>query len=368
MGNRVKSAIVLILVSLSVVLFFQNCADPLPEDESNTASSISGPSCSPEEFAFQGGCVPYKISCPIQNGVGTKDLITAPSLYGMCEAITCNAGYHIDSANQLCVANTIECSPSAGAIGTQTWNGSAYNSCVISSCATGQHLENNQCVSNTQSCQVSNGSGQSEWHGSGYSVCNATSCSAGFHLEGGQCLSDVKTCSIVGGSGNQTWNATSQTYGACENLTCNADYVNKVSSCVGPVITVGRYKPSANQHIFYWATSETVSSKPSGYSYFEGEGYRVFTQASGNDGYERLPLRVCLAGHPLYSANNYIAKTDCPTSAPLLGYVYKNALPGVADRKVWQWNYTSNRNIATADQNEWSPYTMAEPPRIGFVP
>jgi sulfatase modifying factor 1 len=94
---------------------------------------------------------------------------------GVAEA-ACPTGYHVNTANNVCDADTIACSsstPPANATAlTQLWNGTAYGSCNI-----------------------------------------PTACTAGFHLEAGACVSDTKSCNNVYGTGLQAWNGT--TYGSC---------------------------------------------------------------------------------------------------------------------------------------------------------
>lgn len=69
-------------------------------------------------------------------------------------AITCNSSYHIEGtalATQNCFANVKTCSPmpTGTTAGTQTWNGSTYNSCVATTCSAGYTLSSGSCVEDT---------------------------------------------------------------------------------------------------------------------------------------------------------------------------------------------------------------------------
>jgi formylglycine-generating enzyme required for sulfatase activity len=97
---------------------------------------------------------------------------------GVAQA-ACPTGYHVNTANNVCDADTIACDvsplPTNATAAAQTWNGTAYGSCNI-----------------------------------------PTACTSGFHVEGGACMSNVKTCPITGyGTGLQRWSS-GTTYGDCK--------------------------------------------------------------------------------------------------------------------------------------------------------
>jgi hypothetical protein len=69
----------------------------------------------------------------------------------------CSTGYHWNSGSASCDANVISCTlPTGAASATQTWNGSAYASCVATSCNANYTLSSGACSANTQGCSITN--------------------------------------------------------------------------------------------------------------------------------------------------------------------------------------------------------------------
>lgn len=148
-----------------------------------------------------------------------------------------------------CHKRTQACSITHGS-GQQVWMGSSYGSCLPVACQPGYQISGSACTSictdnqsfyngichvNTQSCPVANGSGQQTWAGTDYGPCLVTSCSEGFITSGtacvsrctgdqvyanGQCNPRTRPCSILHGVGEQTWSGSS--YGSCQVLSCDA--------------------------------------------------------------------------------------------------------------------------------------------------
>jgi alpha-tubulin suppressor-like RCC1 family protein len=121
----------------SVVVSNSNCsADPTPI---STVQSKSGSvSVSPTNPSLSNG-LEYK-TCAAGSTTGTN-------------SITCNSGYHVEGttlANSNCYADVISCTsmPTGASTATQTWNGSSYGSCLVSTCNTSQNYikVGNACV------------------------------------------------------------------------------------------------------------------------------------------------------------------------------------------------------------------------------
>jgi len=111
-------------------------ADPTPNSTvQSRAGTISTTSTNP---SLSNG-IEYK-TCAVGATVGTN-------------SITCNSGYHLEGttlANSNCYSNVISCSsmPTGASTATQTWNGSSYGSCIVSTCNTSQNYikVGNSCV------------------------------------------------------------------------------------------------------------------------------------------------------------------------------------------------------------------------------
>lgn len=362
---------VIIAGSAAVLLLFQNCAEPLPNapNLSSTQSSVdSGENgtttvnldCTTNEVEFNGQCVATSQTCPIQNGIGSRSLETPPSTYGVCSVVMCNNGYHPSGAT--CAADVIGCTTPDGGSGTKTWNGSAYGSCVVSACTSAsQHVENNVCVANAVNCSIDNGQGQKVWNGSGYSSCNAVSCNANYHLEGGLCLTNTKSCSVPGGNGIQTWNPSTSTYGACTNLSCQDRYVNKGSSCVGPLVPMHRlYKIAGGGYYFYWTNNQSDPVAGAfGFTGYNGITSYLFE----GPGADRVAVRLCVVG------GNFQANTTCPDTTPLIGYLSTVRIPNVAENPMYICSYTgsstSSRKMTAIGTTECYGF---QPTFLGYAP
>ena len=134
--------------------------------------------------------------------------------WGGCELVSCEENYR--PSGDECVADKINCSDEAlkalnAADGTRTWNGTEWGNCVPTSCATGydwnstetscipiecetgEHLEGNDCVSNTRDCpkevlETANAiSGNQTWNGNTWGECVATDCEYPYESVSGKC-------------------------------------------------------------------------------------------------------------------------------------------------------------------------------------
>ncbi len=102
------------------------------------------------------------------------------------------SGYYFNSAIGACELNTRSCVGSNGT-GTETWTGSGWSSCVLSSCSLGYHLNpaTKSCDRDVQDCSIANGTGTQIWNGSAYGACTVKSCNPGTISSGdtNECLS-----------------------------------------------------------------------------------------------------------------------------------------------------------------------------------
>jgi len=97
----------------------------------------------------------------------------------------CGSAYHVQSG--ACASNVQVCALTNGT-GTETWNGSFYETCTLTACDSGYHAAGNACASNVISCSLANATAASQtWTGSAYGTCTATACASGFWLNAGTC-------------------------------------------------------------------------------------------------------------------------------------------------------------------------------------
>ncbi|MDD5213165.1 MAG: prepilin-type N-terminal cleavage/methylation domain-containing protein [Candidatus Gracilibacteria bacterium] len=88
---------------------------------------------------------------------------------------------------------------------TQTWNGSSWNPVNTTSTY--------NTTASTTSCRYK--------------------CNAGYHTEnsGLTCVSDNQSCAITNGIGSKTWDSGTSSWGACTLLSCNVNFYNYSGSC-----------------------------------------------------------------------------------------------------------------------------------------
>lgn len=190
------------------------------------------------------GILPYNINVlDLTNGnikseqgiLNITTTITTPTTTNGCKT-----NYHLE--NRQCILNTQSCSstdlsPIKATAGTKLFNPSTliYGSCAPTQCLSTYNLLNNTCIATlSQSCspQPANstlGTTTSLDNGSTWSSCTNFVCIPTFHLTSGSCISDTQSCSITNGTGSQTWNGT--TFGTCTLISCNPNSTNISGSC-----------------------------------------------------------------------------------------------------------------------------------------
>ena len=72
--------------------------------------------------------------------------------------------------------------------GNATDSGACNASC--GGCTATFHAEGGVCTANVRSCDITNGTGTETWNGTAYGLCTLTSCNAGYHANGNTCEAD----------------------------------------------------------------------------------------------------------------------------------------------------------------------------------
>ena len=142
---------------------------------------------------------------------------------------------------------------------TQTWDGSAWSPTTSYTyattwdcsyqCSTDFHTEDLglTCISDTRSCTVTNWTWEETWNGTTWSPCAITSCNTWFHIESWECMSDTKQvqCTDVTPTNatstptevTVTWNGTTYSTPDDCSWTCNDNYdLNITSDGCSPAI------------------------------------------------------------------------------------------------------------------------------------
>ncbi len=121
------------------------------------------------------GCEP----CNIENALSYID-----SKDSNCQVAECAVGFH--PVGNKCEPNVIECTDAIenAARAEATWDNTAqtFSECTVTECVADYHVYENACVSDTETCQLSHGTGTREWNHSTntWDKCIATTCEAGF--------------------------------------------------------------------------------------------------------------------------------------------------------------------------------------------
>jgi hypothetical protein len=270
-----------IFVAMGSLLSFQNCAKPSAGAvvSKDSASGNQSGNCSTNQIEVSGQCLEKSVPCSIVNGQGAQIWDEVDGSYMACEAVSCNATYHLDAG--ICELDVKACVV-AGGSGTQTWDPVAmiYGACVATACTT-----------------------------------------AGTHLEGGNCLPDTKSCAIANGTGTQSWNPANAMYGECMAATCNPGYTKAGNVCTEGQNIVYRYFKGGSGH--YWSISST--DVVSGFN-LEGPSFSLYSLAAAG----RLPVKKCVL-----SGSNAAHTTSCPANSPILGYVNSSVVANGAVNPIY---------------------------------
>ncbi|MFA6458527.1 MAG: S-layer homology domain-containing protein [Patescibacteria group bacterium] len=85
--------------------------------------------------------------------------------------------------------------------------------------------------SSPRNCTIENGAGRQTWNGSSWSSCVLTSCNAIYHVENDACVPNVRSCDVEYGTGEQTWNTATRLWSACTIKSCDDGYKEKDGIC-----------------------------------------------------------------------------------------------------------------------------------------
>jgi formylglycine-generating enzyme required for sulfatase activity len=156
--------------------------------------------------------------------------VTEQCSYGNLSCTVCNASCQsVAGATAYCGDGLLDASEVCDE-GSTNGVGSCSVACV---CAAGYHLEGGVCTVDVRSCALNNGSATETWNGSAYGTCTLTTCDSGYHPAGNACDADVVTCSKVNAAtATQTW--TGDDYGACVATACDAGFDLVGGACVTP--------------------------------------------------------------------------------------------------------------------------------------
>jgi hypothetical protein len=95
---------------------------------------------------------------------------------------------------------------------------------------TGTTINENLAFVNAQSCNITNGTGNQTWSGSAWGDCSVTSCNDTYHQDGNACISNTRSCTITNGNGSQAW--TNNAWGDCTLVSCISGYTQSGNTCV----------------------------------------------------------------------------------------------------------------------------------------
>ncbi len=271
--------------------------------------------------------------CSINNGYGYQywDGYT----WGKCNIEQCNEWYYI--SNNSCLRNN------------------------YSSCAGNEHLENGKCVSNYNSCTVSNGYGRQHWTGWYRSSCYAESCHSGYylsggnclrksydtcssneHLENGYCVSNSRSCSVSNGYGRQNWNGSY--WASCYADSCNSGYYLSGGSC----IRNNYYENcSSNEHLEngYCVSNSRSCSVSNGYGRqnWNGSYWASCYADSCNSGYYLSGGSCIRNSYESCSSNEHLENGYCVSNTKTCSIT--NGL----GRQTWLWNYWGTCYVQTCN-------------------
>lgn len=274
--RKVFGSFVVFVISLSVLLSFQNCspvkfetteiisqdlASEAPEDQETPETPET-----PVPEASRNICHPFETRlCSIENGVGEQKCSASGEEWSECLVQSCNNGF--TRQGEKCVV-----SPCG--------NG-AVNPPSCNQCASQNILVNGQCVAQVcspgslRNCSIQNGVGQQECNssGTGYGVCALVQCNTGYVKSGNTCILNPqvcspgsnRTCAIQNGVGQQTCNGSGTGYGACNVVQCNAGYTANNNTCVQVVQKVCTPNSTQSCQVPNGTGQQICNSQGSGY-------------------------------------------------------------------------------------------------------
>lgn len=191
------------------------------------------------------------------NAVDTVKLWTGSAWSG-CKIRSCkdenlNTGYHLNVNTNKCDPNWQNCTVTTGTSNAssleQYWikSSSTWGGCIIKSCNSGFHLDNNNCVSSIRNCAITNASSaQDIWTNNAWTGCKVVSCNNRFFNNGNNsCISTelLDACNMLNASSTrQFWNIGTNIWGPCEIISCRSGYFLNNNICVQNFIISGNVK------------------------------------------------------------------------------------------------------------------------------
>ena len=103
--------------------------------------------------------------------------------------------------------------------------------CSVVSCATGFHIESNSCVSDTKACTTLLGSGTQTWNGSFYGSCSITSCNdiSLYSLSGGAC--NPIDCTVLNSGISNAASVSGNLVSGCTLQECSEGFKKRDGAC-----------------------------------------------------------------------------------------------------------------------------------------
>ena len=195
------------------------------------AVASSTPTCSADEhLTASNTCENNTRSCSLDNGTGTQTW--TGSSFGSCVLSSCyDTNYEaIDG-----VCSPISCTPqNSGFANAFSVEGNLVDGCVLMSCLPG-YLNSGSSCDEIQLCSTDSVAGStSVSFNETFFSCEATSCEQGYHLEihypsgdpaPAYCESNTRSCSVLNGSGTQSWEPSNFMFSdVCAVSSCNPGY------------------------------------------------------------------------------------------------------------------------------------------------
>lgn len=206
--------LVLFITSLLFTGLFQNCSSSFQTIERAPSAQSTNPNSS--ENSNQSTNIPS--SCVVANGTGEY-----LAKEGRCVLKTCDQSYHPDPSSNSCISDTQGCAISNGT-GQKQWSNGVWGNCTFISCNKNFHREStsNNCQPNVRDCNLDGKNGNQYWNENMWSVCTLSSCPSGQHLENNSCVANSQSCAMANGTGKKTWSGSD--WGVCEVATCSLNF------------------------------------------------------------------------------------------------------------------------------------------------
>ena len=151
-------------------------------------------------------------------------------VWSACTIKSCKENYTLDSVANKCNADVIACSQAAlnalnAQSGTQTWNGSEWNACLVSECVDGYTKVDGECKQNCSSTTLNNAHAESGYMLNG--TCKITACKSTYSNVDNACVCPSGYEAVhVNGMPDLCW----------EKVSCSAGWLNEHNAVSGQTV------------------------------------------------------------------------------------------------------------------------------------